>query len=208
VGWTGNSRALLKSADIKVVALALSFYSGEHLHSQSTSLAVYRPSCSERLQLALGCPPPVPLLVLLTAVGFVLLIACVNVANLMLSRAAVRQREIAVRSVLGAGRGRLARQLLTESLVTAALGGLFGILLGYGGIHALRALGPEKLPRLQALVLDGRVLAFTMAATLLTGILFGLAPVLLAWRTNPNDSLKEGERGLVGGRSRECPLLA
>jgi hypothetical protein len=61
VGWTGNSRALLKSADIKVVALALSFYSGEHLHSQSTSLAVYRPSCSERLQLALGCPPPVPL---------------------------------------------------------------------------------------------------------------------------------------------------
>jgi predicted permease len=135
------------------------------------------------------------LLALSGAVFFVLLIACVNVANLLLARATAREREIAVRSALGAARGRIARQLLTESLLLAMIGGAAGILLAQWAIDALRTLGPEQLPRLQAVSIDGRILLFTLGVTLLTGVLFGLAPALQAGQINLNELIKEGVHG-------------
>jgi predicted permease len=134
------------------------------------------------------------LIVVMGAVGFLLLIACVNVANLSLARAAGRQREIAMRSVLGASRFRIVRQLLAESLLLAVAGCAGGVLLANWGITALLALAPDKFPRVAAVHLDARVLAFAVFATIFTAILFGLIPALSIPRADVNATLKDGDR--------------
>jgi predicted permease len=120
------------------------------------------------------------LLILAGVVGFVLLIACVNVANLLLARATSRQREMAIRVAVGGTRARLVRQLLTESVMLAAVGGTLGLLLAYWGVCALEALGPEQVPRLRSITLDGHVVRVTVGISVLAGLLFGLVPALAA----------------------------
>ena len=142
------------------------------------------------------------LLILFGAVSFVLLIACANVANLMLARATSRQKEIALRTALGASSTRIARQLLTESVVIALIGGAFGLLLSIAGMRALLALGPDSLPRLQTIKLDLPTLGVTFGLSVITGLLFGLAPVLQTRKWKWNESLKESTRGSSAGRSR------
>ena len=135
------------------------------------------------------------LFVLLGAVAFVLLIACANVANLMLARASAREKELAIRAALGAGRGRLVRQLMTESLVLGLAGGLLGLLLAYWGVDALRALAPANTPRLDEIRIDLAVLAFTFSVSLITGLFFGLAPAWHVARTDLRETLNEAGRG-------------
>jgi putative ABC transport system permease protein len=138
------------------------------------------------------------LYVLFAAVGFVLLIACANVTNLMLARLAGRQKEIAIRLALGAGRGRLIRQFLTESLMLSAFGSFLGLLLAAWGIDVLRKLAPPDLPRLSEVGLNGTVFLWTLGILLLTGILLGLAPALHASNSELNSSLTESGRATVG----------
>ena len=142
------------------------------------------------------------LLVLLAAVGFLLLIACVNVANLLLARSTGRTREFAIRSALGATRGRVIRQLLTESILLALSGGGLGLVLASWGLKGALTALPEALPRAEEVHLDGRVLLFMLAASVLAGILFGLAPALKNSQRDLQDTLKEGGRGSSGPRHR------
>src|SRR6202042_3180523 len=143
-----------------------------------------------------------PLLLLQGAVGFVLLIACANVAALLLARASSRHTEVAIRAALGAGRGRIFRQFLTESLLLSIFSGILGIALAWGGVGALVAMAPSWLPRLHAIHMDGRVLLFSAGVSVLTGLFFGVIPAAQGSKTVVAGSLKNATRGGTPGGSR------
>jgi predicted permease len=148
------------------------------------------------------------LLVLFGAVAFILLIACANVANLMLARAQVRQKEMAIRAAMGAGRGRLVRQMLTESLLLSICGGVAGLLLALLGVKALAPLIPDNLAHLKEGGIDGVALGFTFLASLLTGIVAGIFPALQASQIDLNESLKEGARGAAFSKRKSARLVS
>jgi predicted permease len=142
--------------------------------------------------------------VLLGAVGFVLLMACVNVASLQLARASVRERELAIRVAIGAGRGRLVRQLLTESVALSLVGGVAGLAVAFGGMRLLLALAGDQLPRAGDVRVDGTVLLFTLAISLVTGLLFGLLPAARAAAPRLHQAMRESGRGAAGGSSQRA----
>jgi putative ABC transport system permease protein len=179
-------------AAMRTIAARLEQQYPEENTGQSISLA------SAHEEMVGGLRPT--LYVLLGAVGFVLLIACANVANLQLARAAGRERETAIRVALGAGRGRVIRQLLTESLLLSILGGALGLLLAVWGGGLVFAVVPDDVPHINEAGLDRAVLGFTTVASVLTGIIFGLAPALHASRIDLNEGLKESGRGTTEGR--------
>jgi putative ABC transport system permease protein len=153
-------------------------------------------------------PVKTQMLALLVAVGFVLLIACANVANLLLARSATREKEIAIRASLGAGRWRIARQLLSESLLLAVIGGTVGLSLAYGLVALLVSFSPQGTPRLDEIGVDGRALGYATAITVLTGLLFGTAPVWQLFKADLNQSLRDGGKGLHVARSGRRALSA
>lgn len=153
-------------------------------------------------------PVKTPMLMLLAAVCFVLLIACANVANLLLARSAAREKEIAIRASLGAGRWRIARQLLSESMLLAVIGGGVGVLLSYWMVDLLVNFSPQGTPRLDEIGIDWRVLGYTLAVTILTGVLFGTAPVWQLFKADLNQSLRDGGKGLHVARSGRRALSA
>jgi putative ABC transport system permease protein len=153
-------------------------------------------------------PVKTPMLVLLAAVGFVLLIACANVANLLLARSAGRVSEMAIRASLGAGRWRIARQLLSESLLLAAIGGVTGLLLSYWLIDALIRFSPQGTPRLEEIGMDYRALGYTLTVTILTGMLFGMAPIWQLFRMDLNQALRDGSKGARVAQSGRRALSA
>jgi putative ABC transport system permease protein len=140
-----------------------------------------------------------PLLTLLAATGLVLLIVCANVANLLLGRGTARQRELAIRMALGAGRARVFRQLLTESILLALIGGVLALALAYAGVKALRFVSPPDLPRVEEIGINAWVAAFSLAISLLTAVIFGIAPALHASRQDPQSLLTDGGRGSSPG---------
>jgi putative ABC transport system permease protein len=148
------------------------------------------------------------MLALLVAVGFVLLIACANVANLLLARSATREKEIAIRASLGAGRWRVARQLLSESLLLAAIGGAAGLLLACWLVDLLTSFSPQGTPRLDEIGVDGRALGYALSVTILTGLLFGAAPVWQLFKADLNQSLRDGGKGSQVARSGRRALSA
>ena len=143
-----------------------------------------------------------PLLILLGAVALVLLVACANVANLLLARGAARQHEFAVRRALGGGRGRLLRQLAIEHMVLALAGGAAGLLMAWWSIGILRTAAAPYVPRIDELSIDVRVLAVTAAVSLAAAVLFGVVPALRLSGADANDTLKEGGRGMGSARAR------
>ncbi|HUE89376.1 MAG TPA: ABC transporter permease [Vicinamibacterales bacterium] len=151
--------------------------------------------------------PRQALWILLGATGLVLLIACANVANLILVRAVTRQREIAVRTALGAGHGRIVRQLVTETVLLALVGGMLGVGLAAGLLRIFALVAPANFPRLTAISLDGRVLAFSLMVAALTGLIAAVIPALHAARAQPSDALREGSRGATAGRARTMSRL-
>ena len=141
-----------------------------------------------------------PLLVLIGAVGVVMLIACVNVSNLLLARAMTRKKEISIRAALGAARGRVIRQLLTESVLLALMAGALGLVLAWWGLRLYGQFGPHNLIRGTQPAMNGWVMAFTMILSFAASVIFGLAPALETSRIDLNDALKESSRGVAGGR--------
>ncbi len=190
-------------ADVQSIASQL-----EREFSQNAGIGA---DTSDYLTSVTGDVRPV-LLILLGAVGVVLLIACVNVANLLLSRASGRQRELSVRTALGAGGGRVLRQLFTEGALLGAAGACLGVAISAWLVRLIRTFGPEGIPRIQSIEIDARVLVFTAAVTLLSVLLFALAPAMDLARLQISETLKEGGRSLTAGsrtsRSRDALVVA
>jgi predicted permease len=187
----------IKQAQGDMDAIASGLQSAYPLSNKNVGIAV-----TSFAEDTIGGDTRTTLYLLFGAVGFVLLIACANVANLLLARGSARYREIAVRTALGAGRWRVARQLLTESVLLSILGGIGGALIAVWGTGALVAAVPGSLPRTDEFSIDWHVLAYALAASLLTGIIFGLAPAAQALRTDVQDALKDGGRGTTGSRHK------